>query len=140
MYQILGKSSLILTFYIFHSGALKSRAPNVPEEFFSHFARGVFDGDAYFKTGADVVVMRPGSRVLSKRLMDKLEELGAVAELDTKEDVYRITITGIDSLRVFYDWLYKDARGVYISTKREQFTKRFDYDFWKKQQPKKYGF
>lgn len=82
----------------------------VPENIFSHFIRGVFDGDGSFlRRGNSLGVNITSSVDFCHSLSDYIEELGLANQVYYKGNSASINITKTDYALRFGQWLYKDA-------------------------------
>jgi hypothetical protein len=108
--------------------------PDIPEEFHSHFIRGVFDGDGCIsfakrqrKKGLEI---SPVFAICGNfKLMDKIQqilidqcELNKTKLSKTKsKDIVNINYAGRIQVKRIYNYLYKDCDDLYLTRKKEKF-------------------
>lgn len=132
--------------------------PNIPIELKRHFIRGYFDGDGtiyvckrkkYNHLKAAICsssncILKEFKKEMSLYNIDstinKENRIGKTMKLPNNRtcigqcDMYRLFIRKKDSLKLLYDYLYKDAT-IYLSRKKEIFDNNFDLLEFK---PRKY--
>lgn len=119
-------------FGIFPRKSLTVKFPDVPQDFLTHFIRGVFDGDGsvYFDKRSKNCPIRTALYSGSKDFIEKLEEnlskLGLpkrnISQQTTKNGLYYGVKYGhSDSLKIFYV-LYKNTQnGLFLERKYNRF-------------------
>jgi len=119
-------------FGIFPRKSLTVKFPDVPQDFLTHFIRGVFDGDGtvYFdKRGRNYPIrtgLYSGSKDFIEKLEDNLTKLGLpkrnISQQKTKNGIYYgIRYGHYDSLKLFHI-LYKKAKnGLFLERKYRRF-------------------
>lgn len=113
---------------ITHDKSWTARLPEVPDELFSHFLRGYFDGDGsarYTRKGLTVRFVS-GSRQLLIELAERLHRLVGVRLAPIYQDkgrpnANRLCYNGEDAARLG-EYMYQDAGDLFIQRKRVPFT------------------
>lgn len=111
--------------------------PDIPEEFYSNFIRGVFDGDGCIYISQNLrnsLFSITGNKMLLTKIQDVLKEF---CLLNNNNKVYEIkSIKGTNSIHTIhfggrkqikriYDYLYKDSGDLFLKRKKEKFEKLF---------------
>lgn len=103
--------------------------PNIPEQFYSHFIRGVFDGDGsigLYEKGASFNIIN------SKQVIEKIENIfinllgikpTKIIKHKTKtvNNIYAITKNSKKDIITIYNWLYSNCGNLYLKRKKEKF-------------------
>lgn len=108
----------------------KTYFPEIPEEFWSHFIRGVFDGDGclsnykeknYIKYNFSIV----GNKKLINRIQDILVEKCKLnkTKLITQKNSVSVCYCGNKQLLKIKEYLYKDCNDLFLIRKKEKFDK-----------------
>lgn len=108
--------------------------PDIPEEFHSHFIRGVFDGDGCIFIGEKIQVFGiTGNLKLIKTIQEllikncNLKENKLLQDKRCNGNIYNLKYGGNKQVKKIYTWLYKDCEDLYLTRKKEKFEK-----IWKK--------
>lgn len=110
--------------------SLICRFPNILETYNSHFIRGVFDGDGcifiskkYKGTNRVTIVSNLNFCEDLKSIIEK--ELNINVKIQNKtNNVKTLSITGNNQIRIFMNWIYKDA-DLKMNRKYEKFKNEF---------------
>jgi hypothetical protein len=97
--------------------------PNVPNEYMSHFIRGIFDGDGHISRKVAYVSIASGSECFAISLHNILKHNGFNVNIKQNSGIYRIVITTLASVQLFSQWIYKDCGDLYLIRKFETFKK-----------------
>jgi len=113
--------------------------PYIPQEYVSHFIRGYFDGDGH------IGIRVPKGRLretISARIVGTYSFLaGLLREFQTQthnthgsihkhgENLYCLSICGIDSASVFFDWIYQDSTDLTRMSRKHEKYKKFMKDW-----------
>ncbi|WP_137789433.1 LAGLIDADG family homing endonuclease [Bacillus sp. E(2018)] len=96
--------------------------PYIPEEYFSHFVRGFFDGDGNINFEKRTVSFVGGSQTFMEHFKKKLECYSFEPFIVSKEKYHRLFLSGRKTVYDFGQWIYKD-KNLYISRKHFEFNK-----------------
>ena len=111
------------------------RLPKVPQEFFSHFVRGYFDGDGHVWVGkihkdrrtshiAIQSVFTSCSKKFMVLLTEQLTSHGINGHMQAScEKTYFRLYYSIRSSLALYELMYKDCENLYLSRKKKVFDK-----------------
>lgn len=107
--------------------------PPIPDDLFSHFLRGYFDGDGsarYTYRGGLTVRFVSGSRQLLVELAERLHRLAGVRLTHVYHDrgrpnANRLAYNGDDAVRIG-EYMYQDAGDLFIPAKRVPFMRYAD--------------
>ncbi len=98
--------------------------PDIPEEFYSHFIRGVFDGDGsiFIKTYKSGTFGICGNKPLLEKIRNVLIEkcsipIQSVYQPNKDKGFVKLQVTKKDSILKIRDFLYKDCKNLYIARK-----------------------
>lgn len=115
----------------------KTYFPDIPEEYWSHFIRGVFDGDGSIvlnkrnENNIQVSLSICGNIDLIAKIQQilflkcNLKKLTAFGKTKTKNIVIMI-YNGNIQVNKIYQWLYKDCDDLYLKRKKEKIGKVLD--------------
>lgn len=93
--------------------------PYIPDEYISHFVRGYFDGDGHIsirvpkgRKRETIAARIVGTHDFLNGMLQKFQEQtnnihGSIHPHG--ENLYCLTICGIDSASMYFDWIYKDS-------------------------------
>lgn len=99
--------------------------PDVPDEFISHFLRGVIDGDGWVHHKGYMMSVISASPLFAERLFDVFMAHGfntrLVVDRSGKSTYYRVHVSGKEDVRRLGEWLYADCGDLYLTRKRERF-------------------
>lgn len=95
--------------------------PPVPDEYMSHFVRGVIDGDGWVQNRGYMMNITSGSLLFAYQLREVLVYNGFNAYLRKQSGAYRVWVSGKDEVHRLGEWLLKDAGELYLTRKRERF-------------------
>ncbi|KPL60054.1 helix-turn-helix domain-containing protein [Rossellomorea vietnamensis] len=98
------------------------RMPKIPDEYFSHFVRGYFDGDGFVNFEKRIVSFVGGSESFMSKLNLELQRRNFNSRLYADKKYFRIFITGRKTIHLFKKWLYQDME-LYLKRKYEVFDK-----------------
>lgn len=108
---------------------LVAKFPDIPEEFYSHLIRGIFDGDGYVgidKRSNNLRFSITGTLTLLEKITEILRKecnLGILKynnQKDRNPIIKSFEYSGNNNCRKIYDYLYKDAE-VFMKRKKEKF-------------------
>lgn len=110
----------------------KTYFPEIPEEFHSHFIRGVFDGDGCIyipknkKSGISFSIV--GNVILLEKIQEILLKIGFNKVIlnkgsSKKENIKTLKYGGSKNCKKFYDYIYKDCEDLFLTRKKEKFEK-----------------
>lgn len=93
--------------------------PNIDKEYFSHFLRGLMDGDGYISDHSVVSLISTKEflQIINKYLFKNTGKISIVAEY---LNVYRLIIRKSRTTMDFLDYLYKDA-SIYLDRKYKKY-------------------
>lgn len=93
---------------------------NIPKEYINHFIRGMFDGDgSVYTSNGYLHVSYYGSHEICQQLIDFF---GLKNKVYDKKSISFISFQKKESIKEFYDFIYKDAT-IYMKRKKEKFDK-----------------
>lgn len=99
--------------------------PNVPDEFLSHFVRGVIDGDGHVHHKGYLISVISASLQFAESLFTVFTERGYNSRIyidkSGKTPYYRVFVSGKEDVRRLGEWLYADCGDLYLTRKRERF-------------------
>lgn len=101
--------------------------PNIPEEFYSHFIRGVFDGDGCISITKDKISFSViGNIDLIKEIQNKLVtnlnfNKNNLQTSKKNKNIKTISYSGRLQVLKIYDYLYKDCGDLFLKRKKEKF-------------------
>lgn len=109
--------------------------PNIPEEFYSHFIRGVFDGDGCIdkKQNKQSYFSIIGNKTLIEKIQDvlilncDLKKLKLYKDKRCKNNIMTLRYGGNRQISKIYNWLYKDCDDLYLERKKLKFEKCQNY-------------
>ena len=105
--------------------------PNLPDEFFSSFLRGVFDGDGsiYIKKTAYISNISSGSRSFLEILESKITDINReiVPYISEPNGCYSLNFSQSDTIRLGYI-LYKHPSTLYMKRKYNVFKEMYQSD------------
>lgn len=96
--------------------------PYVPDKYMHHFVRGYFDGDGSIYKKGNMINFVGGSYSFILVLRNLLDVRGYDPILKSKDNHFRIYISGKKTIKQFGDWVYID-KGLYLKRKFEIFNK-----------------
>ena len=110
--------------------SFKTYFPDIPEEFYSHFIRGVFDGDGCIrvdKRSNNLMFGIVGYKLFIKEIQNilikqcnlKLIKLSHCKS--NKKDTMGFEYSGNKQVKRIYEYLYKDCEDLYLTRKKEKF-------------------
>ncbi len=108
----------------------ETRFPPIEEKFWSHFIRGVFDGDGCIFVGKkNASFSITGNRLFMNQIQEVLmtecdlnrTKLGVRNK--EKQETATMTYGGINGIKRIYDYLYQDYDDLYIERKFQKFEK-----------------
>lgn len=108
--------------------------PDIPEEFYSHFIRGVFDGDGCVSINKNNLkvniignfeLINGIQKILIKNCV--LSQTKLIKHRNMENGIHIMNYGGNINCRKIYDFLYKDCNDIYLKRKKEKFEK-----LWKK--------
>lgn len=103
-----------------HKSNRERISENIPEKYLNHFIRGMFDGDgSVFISDGYLRVSYYGSHEICQQLIDLF---GFKNKVYDKETISFISFQKKESVKKFYDFIYKDAT-IYMKRKKEKFDK-----------------
>jgi hypothetical protein len=95
--------------------SLKIRLPKIKEEFYSHFIRGIFDGDGcifiskkYKGTNRVSIVSNPSFCLDLQAKIEEYLNINVCINKKTK-NVNILSISGNNQIEEFMDWIYKNS-------------------------------
>lgn len=115
----------------------KTYFPDIPEEFYNHFIRGVFDGDGSIvinkrnENNTQISLSICGNIDLITKIQQilflkcNLKKLTAFGKTKTKNIIVMI-YTGNIQVNKIYQWLYQDCDDLYLKRKKEKIGKVLD--------------
>lgn len=98
--------------------------PNVPDEYLSHFVRGVIDGDGWIQDRGYVMNVTNASESFSCSLHKVFNSRGYNGRIDkpTKHaNAYRVWVSGKNDVIKLADWVYRDADDLFLKRKQARF-------------------
>ena len=106
---------------IFPKKSNKERiSENIPKKYMNHFISGMFDGDgSVYVSNNYLHVSYYGSHEICQQLKNMFELKNKVYD---KENISFISFQKKESVKKFYDFIYKDAT-IYMRRKKEKFDK-----------------
>ena len=96
--------------------------PHVPEEYMHHFVRGYFDGDGSIYKKGNMINFVGGSDSFILDLRDILDDKEFDPIITSKDNHFRIYISGKKTIKQFGDWIYND-KGLYLKRKFDIYNK-----------------
>lgn len=115
-------------------GCIKAKShytyfPDIPEEFYSHFIRGVFDGDGsiwfskchHFEIIGNNVLIEKIQEILMKEC--NLNKTKFRNNLKSKNNIIAVTYGGNKQVKKIGEYLYKDCEDLYLPRKKEKIDK-----------------
>lgn len=121
-------------------GCIKNKShhtyfPDIPEEFHSHFIRGVFDGDGCIskKQNKQSYFSIIGNELLIKKIQDvlilkcDLKKLKLHKDSRCENNIVTLCYGGNKQIEKIYNYLYKDCDDLYLTRKKEKFEKCQNY-------------
>jgi len=108
--------------------SLNAELPKIPDNFFSHFLRGYFDGDGgvyHSKRGGLRIKFTSGSEKLLKEISHHINKLYAINGSDVvcdsgRQHAFRLWYYGKNAVAIM-NIMYKDSGNLYIEKKRAVF-------------------
>ncbi|KYC67183.1 LAGLIDADG family homing endonuclease [Heyndrickxia coagulans] len=95
--------------------------PEVPAEFMPHFVRGVIDGDGWVHENGYTMSVTSGSKRFAYALHGEFNRRGFNSRVKRDSGVYRIFVSGKESMRKLGGWLYADCGVLCLERKRVRF-------------------
>lgn len=107
---------------------LKIRFPNyIPEEYLSAYIRGVFDGDGSISISYSSTKPKGSSCIARTEMFIKdlqkilIDKLGVHATVESqRENAWLVDVNRQEDIKVFLDWMYKDAK-IYLERKYQKY-------------------
>ncbi|MCG1020843.1 endonuclease [Sutcliffiella horikoshii] len=96
--------------------------PYVPDKYMHHFVRGYFDGDGSIYKKGNMINFVGGSYSFISVLRNILDVRGYDPNIKSKDNHFRIYISGKKTIKQFGDWIYTN-KGLYLKRKFEIFNK-----------------
>jgi len=103
--------------------------PDISKEFYSHFIRGVFDGDGciyidkektmHFSITGNVKLLEKIQEILIKEC--NLSKTKFNDKANTKENIKALRYGGNNQVKKIYTYLYKNCKDLYLIRKKEKF-------------------
>lgn len=107
--------------------------PDIPEEFHSHFIRGVFDGDGcislnkkntlIFNILGNFTLIDEIQKIMIKNCSLSKTKLKQYKKIN--KNMFYLAYGGNIQAKRIYNWLYKDCDDLYLIRKKEKFDKTF---------------
>lgn len=91
--------------------------PEVPDEYLSHFIRGVIDGDGWVQDRGYVMNVTNASKPFSESLHSVFNRLGYNGRIVEDRNAYRVWISGKEDVARLADWVYEDKGELYLRRK-----------------------
>lgn len=104
---------------IYAAKSLTVELPEVPDEYFADFLRGVIDGDGWAHPKGYKVTITSGSESFAEQLNERLNDVGFPFRVEHDGYAYRIKLSGKDEIKRLESYLYYDPNAFYIERKRE---------------------
>lgn len=98
--------------------SLTVKLPEVPDEYFADFLRGVIDGDGWAHPKGYMVTITSGSELFANQLNARLNGVGFPFRVEHDGYAYRIKLSGKDEIKRLELYLYCDPNAFYIERKR----------------------
>lgn len=102
--------------------------PNIPEEYWSHFIRGVFDGDGciYLAKNNQKSFNITGNDILLHKIQEILIkecQLTIKTKMARRFSSFSLIYGGNTQIKRIYDYIYKDCEDLFLKRKKEKFEK-----------------
>lgn len=116
----------LIGFGIGERKSLNVKFPIIPNEFKSHFIRGVIDGDGWVCKRGYSVTITSASESFANSLLRILSHQGFDTRIrvditEGHSTIYRVTVSGKEQVLKLADWIYADAGDLFLKRKKDNF-------------------
>lgn len=95
--------------------------PDVPDEYLSHFIRGVIDGDGWIQDRGYVMNVTNASDSFSRNLLDIFIRRGLRGRITRQGNANRVWVSGKQDVINLAEWIYEGAGDLFLARKRARF-------------------
>ncbi|WEG18714.1 LAGLIDADG family homing endonuclease [Alkalihalophilus pseudofirmus] len=94
--------------------------PHIPDQYISHFIRGLFDGDGHLYRTKYYICFVGGSKAFMVKLCQILNGFNFNSKVVQTSSYYRVYVSGKDDVKRFGEWIYTN-KSLYLDRKYKAF-------------------